>query len=372
MRGTAREARYAHPNARPPQQYAELRGRNAPAPKPGTSELSRTPTWSGWSGAPGNGRAHQRTIFCMPSVSVVIPTLHRPKLVMRAIASVLEQTHKDIEIIVVVDGPDEETITVVRSMHDPRLHVVVNPRSLTAAGARNVGADYATGDWIAFLDDDDEWLSNKLERQIAFASSRGPALVSCLSRVVTPIATYVCPRVIYNNSTPVDEYLFDHRSLFMGSSFIQTSSYFLPRRLFDKIRFNVESPHEDWDFILRLSKQAGARIETVPEVLVVLYFEEQRPSLASSTTWSASLSWIESVRSIITPRAYSGFCLGVAGCLAADAGAYEAFTKLLYRAVRSGSPRPWHVMRFLALWLIPRWLRRHLRGIFIGRSFSCE
>jgi glycosyltransferase involved in cell wall biosynthesis len=302
-----------------------------------------------------------------PLVSIVIPTLHRPTLVVRAIKSVLNQTHKEIEVIVVVDGPDEDTITAVRSMEDPRLQVVVNPRSLTAAGARNIGADRATGEWIAFLDDDDEWLSNKLEKQIAFMAECEPALVSCLSRVVTPIATYVLPQAIYDNSAPLDEYLFDRRSLFMGQGFIQTSSYLLPRRLFDSVRFNVESPHDDWEFILRLSKQKGIRIETVPEVLVLLYFEENRGSLTSSTTWSASLSWLERMRPIITPRAYSSFCLGVAGSRAAKEGAYAAFPELLYRAFRNGSPTLWHVMLFLTFWLTPQGFRQQLRALFRGR-----
>lgn len=304
----------------------------------------------------------------MPLVSVVIPTLHRPKLVLRAIDSVLRQTHNEIEVVVVVDGPDPDTLAALRSVDDPRLRIIVNPRSLTAAGARNAGVDHATGEWIAFLDDDDEWLPNKLERQIAFAAGRPPALVSCLSRVVTPTETYVRPRMIYGNSTPIDEYLFDRRSLFGGSGFIQTSSYLLPRRLFDKVRFNVESPHDDWEFLLRLSKQAGARIETVPEVLVVLYVEEQRASLTSRTTWSASLGWLESIRPIITPRAYSGFCLCVVGSRAAREGAYTAFPDLLGRAFRNGSPRLWHVLIFLVFWLTPYGFRRQLRGLFQDRT----
>jgi glycosyltransferase involved in cell wall biosynthesis len=243
-------------------------------------------------------------------VSVVVPTLDRPKLLLRAIDSVLRQTHQEIELIVVVDRPDPGTISAVRSRDDPRLQLLVTPHPLTAAGARNAGADHATGEWVAFLDDDDEWLPNKLERQIAFASGRAPALVSCLNRVVTSTATFVWPQVIYDNSGPIDEYLFNRRSPFTACSFIQTSSFLLPRRLFDKVRFNVESAHDDWEFVLRLSKQAGARIETVPEVLVVLYFEENRPSLTTRTwSWSHSLRWLDSIRPIITRRAYSGFCL---------------------------------------------------------------
>jgi len=296
-------------------------------------------------------------------VSVIIPTLNRPKLVLRAINSVLRQTYQEIEVIVVVDGPDSDTVSVVRAVNDPRLQVIVNPQSLTAAGARNAGADHARGEWIAFLDDDDEWLPCKLERQIAFASGHAPALFSCLSRVVTPGATYIRPQLIFDNSCPLDEYLFDRRSLLGGSGFIQTSSYLLPRQLFDKVRFNVESPHDDWEFLLRLSKQAGARIVTVPEVLVILYFEEERPSLTTKTSWSASLRWLEGIQPILTRRAYSGVCLGVVGSRAAHEGAYKAFLELLHRAFRNGSPGLWQVLPFLAYWLTPQRFWGHLRGM---------
>jgi glycosyltransferase involved in cell wall biosynthesis len=288
--------------------------------------------------------------------------------VLRAIHSVLNQTYREIELIVVVDGPDETTVAAVRSIEDPRLRLIVNPRSLTAAGARNTGADRATGDWIAFLDDDDEWLPNKLERRMAFVSGCETALVSCLSQVVTPRATYVWPQVIYDNSIPLDEYLFDRRSLFLGAGFIQTSSYLLPRQLFDRVRFNVESPHDDWELILRLSKEMGIRIETVPEVLVILYFEAERSSLSRGGAWSASLRWIEGMGPIITPRAYSGFCLGVVGSRAAKEAAYAAFPELLQRAFRHGSPTIWHVVLYFAFWLAPIQVRRRLRALFRGRQ----
>ena len=300
-------------------------------------------------------------------VSVVIPTLDRPKLLLRAIESVLRQTYREIELIVVADRPDPDTVSAVRSMEDPRLRLILNPRPSTAAGARNIGADQATGEWIAFLDDDDEWLPNKLERQLAFAAGRAPALLTCLSQIVTPTGSYVAPQVMYDNTGPIDEYLFDRRSMFTRPGFIQTSSFLLPRSLFDKVRFNVSSAHDDWEFLLRLPNETDARIETVPEVLVVVYFDE-RGSTNTIRTWSwmRSLDWIDGMRPIISRHAYSGFCLGVAAFRAVGEGAYAAFPELLGRAYRNGSPRLWHLLPFLGYWVTPLGWRQRLRDSFRG------
>ena len=289
-----------------------------------------------------------------PLVSVIIPTLNRPTLLMRALASVFCQTWRELEVIVVVDGPDPDTIAVLRTIDDPRLRVIVNARSLTAAGARNVGMDHAGGKWIAFLDDDDEWLPEKLAKQLAYAAEHGPALITCLSRVVTPTESFVRPQVIFDNILAIDEYLFDRRSPFAGRGFIQTSSYLLPRALCRDLRFRPDTPHDDWDFLLRLSKEMAVRVETVPEILVKLYVEDARPSLSKSGTWLSSLEWAERMRPLLTPRAYSGFCLGVVGPRVAKERTRRVGALVLYRAFRHGSPRLWRVGAFLGLWLMPQ------------------
>jgi glycosyltransferase involved in cell wall biosynthesis len=288
--------------------------------------------------------------------------LRRPKLLLRALDSVFSQTFRDIEVIAVVDGPDDETITALAGVADHRLRILQNPKSLTAAGARNAGAAQAKGEWIAFLDDDDEWLPQKLERQIAHAAATQSIFITCLSQVVTPIAVYVWPETIYRNDRALDEYLFDRKTIFSGSAFIQTSSYFLPRAVFMASPFRLGTPHDDWDFILRLARQPGVRIETVPEVLVRLHAEQHRPSLSSADAWQKSLQWLDSIRPILTPRGYSGLCLGVVGPRAASEHAYAAFFPLLYKAFRYGSPRPLHLLAYAAFWIVPRPLRQRLRG----------
>ncbi len=124
----------------------------------------------------------------MNLVSVVIPTRGRPDVVTRAVAGASAQTHPSLEIIVVVDGPDTATEEALRSIDEPRLHPIALPASVGAAEARNVGVRAAIGEWIAFLDDDDEWLPAKLERQLATIAASG---------VAEPIG--FCPIVIRTN-----------------------------------------------------------------------------------------------------------------------------------------------------------------------------
>ena len=165
----------------------------------------------------------------------------------------------------------------------------------------------------------------------------------------------------------LDDYLFDRRSPRAALGFMQTSSFLMPRSVFEKVRFAEKALHDDWDFVLRLSKEWKIRIETVPAVLAVLYFEEQRPTLTSRAKWRASLGWIDMVRPIVTRRAYGGFCLGVAGSKAARERAYPAFTLLLYRAFKYGSPSLWRICTFVSLWLLPHDLYRQLSGRFQKR-----
>jgi hypothetical protein len=143
----------------------------------------------------------------------------------------------------------------------------------------------------------------------------------------------------------------------------------LPRPLFDKVRFNVDSAHDDWEFLLPVSKEAGARIETVPEVLAVIYFNERGSTNTIRTwSWARSLDWIDSMRPMISRHAHSGFCLGVSASHAVGEGAYAAFPELLSRAFRYGSPRLWQTLSLLGYWVMPLRLRARLRDKFRGGS----
>ena len=101
-------------------------------------------------------------------VSVVIPTFNRAGMVGRAIQSVLKQSYGHIELIVVDDGSNDNTHLVVTSFNDDRVNYIRLRSNMGGAFARNVGIDIASGEFIAFLDSDDEWLPLKLEKQVNF------------------------------------------------------------------------------------------------------------------------------------------------------------------------------------------------------------
>src|ERR1700753_3661861 len=104
-------------------------------------------------------------------VSAVILTRYRPQLVQRAVRSALAQTYDNMEVIVVVDGPDADTEKVLSEVRDPRLKVMVLDHSVGGAQARNARAQAAGAAWVAFLDDDDEWLPEKTALQMERAKN---------------------------------------------------------------------------------------------------------------------------------------------------------------------------------------------------------
>ncbi|MBR6091472.1 MAG: glycosyltransferase family 2 protein [Bacteroidales bacterium] len=104
-------------------------------------------------------------------ITVITPTYRRHLYIKNAIDSVLAQTYKDFEMIIVDDNPvdsEERKLTeeVIKGVSDPRVHYVQNEKNLGGAGSRNVAIDMAKGEYVAFLDDDDMYLPDRLKVQV--------------------------------------------------------------------------------------------------------------------------------------------------------------------------------------------------------------
>ncbi|HZS34172.1 MAG TPA: glycosyltransferase [Methylomirabilota bacterium] len=111
-----------------------------------------------------------------PTVTVVLPTYQRASTLERAIRSVLEQTYRDFELIVVDDGSTDGTGAALARVQDPRVVCIRLEANRGASAARNVGIRAARGQFLAFQDSDDEWLPSKLERHLAAFEAHGPEM----------------------------------------------------------------------------------------------------------------------------------------------------------------------------------------------------
>ena len=149
-------------------------------------------------------------------VTAIIPTRNRPGLVMRAVRSALSQTHSDLEVVVVIDGPDPPTVAAIGSISDARLRVVELQENVGSADARNTGVQHAKGTWVAFLDDDDEWTPQKIERQLdcATRSKFKNPVIACRVIGRTPQADFIWPRRFPKDKEPLCEYICARNSWF--------------------------------------------------------------------------------------------------------------------------------------------------------------
>jgi glycosyltransferase involved in cell wall biosynthesis len=298
-------------------------------------------------------------------VTVVIPTLRRPDLVLRAIDSALRQTYACLEVVVVIDGPDEATRAALRAVEDARLRVVAVDESVGGCDARNLGVKHARGEWIAFLDDDDEWLPDKIQKQMALAADAPepyPVVATKLT-AKSPHGDFIWPRRFPGKTEPLCEYLFNRSKFSFGDGLIQTSMLLTRRSLMEVVPFTSGLPkHQDLDWYLRVTEVAGVRFYFVPEPLVNWYVGENRKAVTNRTGWRSSLDWIKGNRKRMTARAYAGFICTTVASEASREGQWRAFPELLREAFRNGKPGYTELSLFMSMWFVRPSFRRRLRA----------
>ena len=113
----------------------------------------------------------------MKKVSVIIPMHNSSKHIEQCIESVLNQTYNNIEIIIVDDKSSDNSLDIVKKKNDDRIKVIELEINVGAARARNIGIDHATGEYICFLDSDDFWVLEKIEKQVSFIEENDYAFI---------------------------------------------------------------------------------------------------------------------------------------------------------------------------------------------------
>jgi glycosyltransferase involved in cell wall biosynthesis len=312
-----------------------------------------------------------------PLVSVIIPTHRRPQLVPRAVSSALAQTLEDIEVIVVVDGPEQATQAALAEIDDPRLQVHVLAENRGAPDARNAGIRLARSEWISPLDDDDEFLPLKLELQLQAAqiSALRYPIIACRVAVVTETSRMLWPRREPEPGEPISEYLFCRRSFFFGEGVLPTHAIFAPKELFERIPYTSGLPkHQDLDWILRACAEDGAGVRFVPssQPLAVWHMERARGRSRRRSGWQQSLDFVRLRRHLVTRRAYAGFLLTWLGPGTMGQRDWGAFAPRLVEAVRWGQPSAVELASYFAYWFAPHRLRDAMAAAFSRRQRGQE
>jgi glycosyltransferase involved in cell wall biosynthesis len=299
-------------------------------------------------------------------ITAVIPTRNRPELLRRAIASVFAQTYAPIEIVVVIDGPDDATESVLKAMAGERLRYVALRESVGGSDARNIGVQNAKSEWIAFLDDDDEWLPTKIEKQMAVANQAPEIYPVIAAQLIakSPYGDFIWPRRFPEASEPISEYLFNRKTFFRGEGQLQTSMLLTRKKLMELVPFTSGlRKHQDLEWYLRVSQVPQAGFHFVREPLVNLYVEENRDAITNRPDWKFSLNWLRANRERMTPRAYAGFICTLLTPEASAQGQWRAVPQLITEMFRYGKPGYMDLSLFMGMWLVRPGFRRRLRAL---------
>ena len=120
------------------------------------------------------GRSQETMPSDNPRVSVIVTTYNRASLLLRAVDSVLAQTYEDYELIIVDDCSTDDTPELTITFEDSRIRAVRHEDNMGQSAAQNTGIRLARGEYVAFLDDDDEWVAQKLLRQVRTLDASDP------------------------------------------------------------------------------------------------------------------------------------------------------------------------------------------------------
>lgn len=252
----------------------------------------------------------------LPKISIIIPTYNRSELLKRAIRSALNQSYSNLEIIIVNDASTDNTEEVIHAFTDKRIRYIKHQTNQKLSASRNSGIKAATGEFICFLDDDDEMNSQKLKKQIDQFANSSPR-----TGVV-----YCGWQYMFNNknvSSHTPQFKGDVFNKFLEHSFIVVHAPLTRKVCFEKVGLfdtSLESC-EDWDMWIRISQHYD--FDYVPNELVTVHIHEvERMSLSLQSKILARSKILDKYREQLQkyPQAYSAQLgrLGILQYLAKD------------------------------------------------------
>ncbi|MDF5722323.1 MAG: glycosyltransferase [Rhizonema sp. PD37] len=220
----------------------------------------------------------------LPTVSIIIPTYNRKQYLGHALDSIRCQTYTDYEIIVIDDGSTDGTEEWIRTQY-PYVNLLHMPNNMGAAAARNFGIKNALGQFIAFLDSDDQWLPDYLQHQITALKQQNTAVLAYCNYIATTNDHDLGSRISLSPSHPDDLVL----SMLWGCFIHTLSQVVVPKSVFQTVGLLNEQFKgcHDWEFYLRLFAH-GSPVH-VPNYLVrKRWLPESIVTQSNCTAWLAN------------------------------------------------------------------------------------
>ena len=235
---------------------------------------------------------HANESIC-PEVSVIIPTYNRVKLLDRAIKSVLSQTYKDFEIIIVDDCSKKpaEIQQLIGSYQDKRINYIRHESNKGGSAARNTGIRAARGTYVAFLDDDDEWVSNKLEMQMQIYKQSKDKRLGVVYSGITFVNSDKSSSLVIK-----PQYRGDVQKAVLRACILGSATPIIRRDLFATAGYFDETlpSCQDWDMWIRLSQHCT--FDFTSDSLAIAYVHGNQISAGIKNRISARMILLGSYR----------------------------------------------------------------------------
>lgn len=205
-------------------------------------------------------------------ISVVIPSYNRANTIVRCLDSILSQTYKNIEIIIVDDCSTDNTAEVIKKYNSPNVFYYKLDRNRRACYARNFGAKKAMGKYIAFQDSDDVWHPDKLEKELELLKSENVDFVFCGMNKIGSTG---------NEYFPIQRDIDTKKDFFWQElrwNAVSTQTILMKKEVIESVQFDESlKKYQDWDFAIRVAQQFS--IAYLPEPLVDYYIQENSVSV---------------------------------------------------------------------------------------------
>lgn len=285
-----------------------------------------------------------------PLVSIIVPTFNREKLIIRALESIFTQTYPNIEIIIVDDNSSDNTESVVKELNRKNIKYFKHLKNTGGGGARNTGILNATGDFLTFLDSDDEYINKKIETQINyFLNSKCDDKTILFAPVIMNDGKHsvIIPEYRKINNLNIVDYIFVEEGL------IQTNTIFLKSDFAKKVLFdNTLRKHQDYDFVLRASK-LDAKFEMTEQPLTIWYTDYRADRMGRKSEYEYSYGWLQKNKSSFSTQAYAKFIVrDILGQVQIKKFSWKAFAFLTEMFLKNELPLKQYILNSVKLFII--------------------